>query len=261
MYLALIYNSGGGTALNTQIFCDFHDTGQGTVQARLLAALASSAVPFVMHAQRVRSNLVCCAGHADGVHEHHLDVRSSHSEFRRNELPGPPPAASAIRSAPSKSRRTRCTACRRCAPCRTFRSAGWHRFRRSWTPSCASSARRRSRIRTPAGSRRAWPTRSSRPCDEMLGGAHREPVRGGCVPGRRRHLAQHERQRGAREPRERASRRGARRVRARASERSRQHGAVDERRDPDGDTARRSRRARSARRVALGAARIARRER
>ena len=58
MYLALIYNSGGGTALNAQIFCDFHDTGTGTVQARLLAALASSTVPFVVHAQRVRSNLV-----------------------------------------------------------------------------------------------------------------------------------------------------------------------------------------------------------
>jgi hypothetical protein len=58
MYLALIYNSGGGTALNAQIFCDFHDAGQGTVQARLLAALARSTVPFVVRAQRVRSNLV-----------------------------------------------------------------------------------------------------------------------------------------------------------------------------------------------------------
>lgn len=58
MYIALIYNSGGGTALNTQIFCDFHDTGTGTVQSRLLGALASSAVPFVLHAQRVRANLV-----------------------------------------------------------------------------------------------------------------------------------------------------------------------------------------------------------
>jgi len=58
MYLALIYNSGGGTALNAQIFCDFHDAGQGTVQARLLGALASTSVPFVVRAQRVRSNLV-----------------------------------------------------------------------------------------------------------------------------------------------------------------------------------------------------------
>ena len=62
MYLALIYNSGGGTALNAQIFCDFHDAGQGTVQARLLGALASSSVPFVLQAQRVRSNLVAAQG-------------------------------------------------------------------------------------------------------------------------------------------------------------------------------------------------------
>ena len=33
MYVALLYNSGGGTTLNTQIFCDFHDDGQGTVQS------------------------------------------------------------------------------------------------------------------------------------------------------------------------------------------------------------------------------------
>jgi hypothetical protein len=62
MYLALVYNSGGGTALNAQIFCDFHDAGQGTVQARLIAALASSSVPFVVQAQRVRSNLVMSQG-------------------------------------------------------------------------------------------------------------------------------------------------------------------------------------------------------
>jgi hypothetical protein len=57
MYIALLYNTGGGTTLNTQIFCDFQDGGQGTVQSRLLAALSSSAVPFVMHAQRVRTAL------------------------------------------------------------------------------------------------------------------------------------------------------------------------------------------------------------
>lgn len=57
MYLALLYNTGGGTVLNTQIFCDFHDDGQGTVQPNLIAALASSAVPFVVHAQRLRTNL------------------------------------------------------------------------------------------------------------------------------------------------------------------------------------------------------------
>jgi len=58
MYVALIYASGGGTSLNTQIFCDFHDGGQGTVQSYLLPALAASKVPFVVHAQRLRSNLL-----------------------------------------------------------------------------------------------------------------------------------------------------------------------------------------------------------
>jgi hypothetical protein len=63
MYLSLLYNTPAnnaahGSGLNTQIFCDFHDDGQGSVQAYLLAALASSNVPFVVHAQRVRSALV-----------------------------------------------------------------------------------------------------------------------------------------------------------------------------------------------------------
>lgn len=58
MYVSLIYNTGGGTALNTQIFCDYTDNGQGNVQASLLNALASSSVPFVVHAQRVRTNLL-----------------------------------------------------------------------------------------------------------------------------------------------------------------------------------------------------------
>jgi hypothetical protein len=58
MYIALLYNTGGGTALNTQIFCDFHDDGQGSVQPNLLAALSSSSVPFVLHAQRVRSTVL-----------------------------------------------------------------------------------------------------------------------------------------------------------------------------------------------------------
>jgi hypothetical protein len=58
MYLSLLYNSGGGTTLNTQIFCDFHDTGAGLVQGYLITNLESSAVPFVVHAQRVRTNLL-----------------------------------------------------------------------------------------------------------------------------------------------------------------------------------------------------------
>jgi hypothetical protein len=62
MYLSLLYNSGVGTALDRQIFCDFHDAGQGTVQAGLLGALASSAVPFVVHAQRVRAEVILSQG-------------------------------------------------------------------------------------------------------------------------------------------------------------------------------------------------------
>lgn len=58
MFISLIYNTGGGSTLNTQIFCDYHDDGQGAVQANLLPALSSSSVPFVMHAQRVRGTLM-----------------------------------------------------------------------------------------------------------------------------------------------------------------------------------------------------------
>lgn len=58
MYVAMLYNSGGGTTLNAQVFCDFHDDGQGTVQPSLINALASSSVPFVLEAQRLRTNLL-----------------------------------------------------------------------------------------------------------------------------------------------------------------------------------------------------------
>jgi hypothetical protein len=66
MYVALLYGSAGATTLNTQIFCDFHDSGQGTVQSYLLPALAASGVPFVVHAQRVRSNLLISSGSPTG---------------------------------------------------------------------------------------------------------------------------------------------------------------------------------------------------
>jgi hypothetical protein len=66
MYISLLYNTGGGTTLNAQIFCDFHDDGQGTVQPYLLPALASSSVPFVVHAQRVRTNLLVSQGTISG---------------------------------------------------------------------------------------------------------------------------------------------------------------------------------------------------
>jgi hypothetical protein len=67
MYVALLFNlpannAAHGSGLNTQIFCDFHDDGQGTVQASLLSTLASSSVPFVMRAQRVRTALVLPTG-------------------------------------------------------------------------------------------------------------------------------------------------------------------------------------------------------
>ncbi len=64
------------------------------------------------------------------------------------------------------------------------------------------------------------------------------PVRRRRLPGRRRHVAQHERQRGAGQSRRRDPRRAARRLRARAPERSRQHGPVDQRRVPDRDAPR-----------------------
>ena len=51
-----------------------------------------------------------------------------------------------------------------------------------------------------------------RAADEVLGGALARPVRRRRLPGRRRHVAQHERQRGAGQPRRRAARRRARRV-------------------------------------------------
>ena len=55
------------------------------------------------------------------------------------------------------------------------------------------------------------------------------------LPGRRRHVAQHERERGAGEPGGGDARRRPRRVHAGPPERSREHGPVDERRVPDGD--------------------------
>ena len=48
--------------------------------------------------------------------------------------------------------------------------------------------------------------------DEILGGASPRSVRRRCLSGRRRHVAQHERQRGDREPCRRTARRSARRV-------------------------------------------------
>ena len=59
------------------------------------------------------------------------------------------------------------------------------------------------------------------------------PVRGRSLPGRRGHVAQHERQRGPGQPGQRTAGWRAGHVRARAPERSRQHGAVVQRRRAD----------------------------
>jgi hypothetical protein len=71
------------------------------------------------------------------------------------------------------------------------------------------------------------PTRSSRRADR--------PVHRGRVSSRRRHVAQHERQRGAGQSRVRDSWRREGRIPAGPSQRSRQHGTVHQRRVSDGD--------------------------
>ncbi len=77
--------------------------------------------------------------------------------------------------------------------------------------------------------------------DEVLAGRHRRRISARRLADRIGHADQHERQRGARQPRVRAPRRAARRGPARASERRRQPRAVVERRLPDGDERRRGR--------------------
>ena len=83
---------------------------------------------------------------------------------------------------------------------------------------------------------------SSRPpivraADEVLDGAVPRSVRRRRLPGGRRHLAQHERERGAGQSRRRDPRRAPWHLHARAPQRSRQHGTVDQRRVSDGDAA------------------------
>ena len=72
--------------------------------------------------------------------------------------------------------------------------------------------------------------------DEILSGVPRS-VRGRRLPGGRRNVVQHERERSDCEPRIGDPGRRAGRVRPRPSERPRQHEPVDERRVPDGDAA------------------------
>ena len=87
-------------------------------------------------------------------------------------------------------------------------------------------------------------TRSSPPPTRSLAGRYDERVPAGRLADRQRHPDQHERERGAGQPRQRAARRRARRGAQGPPQRRRQQGAVVERRLPDGD-ARRRRRARS----------------
>ena len=62
MYVSLIYDSRGTGTANTQVFCDFNDDGQGSVQASLIPALQNSSIGFVVQAQRVRSALLLTNG-------------------------------------------------------------------------------------------------------------------------------------------------------------------------------------------------------
>ena len=68
------------------------------------------------------------------------------------------------------------------------------------------AGRRASPTASSACSTTSAPTRSSRACEEIRGGALHDAVRRRRDPGRRRHLDQHERQRGHRQPRARAPR-------------------------------------------------------
>ena len=77
----------------------------------------------------------------------------------------------------------------------------------SWSPPWArSSSLRLGRTPSSACSTTGAPRRSQRPAEEVIGRAARRPVRRRRRAGRRRHLDQHERQRGHRQPGPRAAR-------------------------------------------------------
>ena len=97
----------------------------------------------------------------------------------------------------------------------------------------------------------------------LPGGARRQvprPVPGGLVPGRRRHLDEHERQRGAGQRRPRAERAQEGRVPVPRAARRPQHVAVDERLVPDRDQGRAHPAQRQADRRAAEAGRVVPRE-
>ena len=61
MLVSLRYNSGSGTGLNAQIFCDFRDDGSGVVQAPLAALWANSSTREV-YVSRLRTALLQVSG-------------------------------------------------------------------------------------------------------------------------------------------------------------------------------------------------------
>ena len=162
-----------------------------------------------------------------------MPTRTSSSATRRTRFP--PRTRSAGRSARAGGRLLR----------RPDATSG--RELRDQRADRAAGARHRDDPRQEGGGARQHragsPSRGHRPCHRE--GGRRGPRRSAArsvrrrhLPGRRRHLAQHERQRGAGQSRVRDPRRQAWRVHAGAPERSRQHGAVDERRLSDRDAAR-----------------------
>ena len=122
------------------------------------------------------------------------------------------------------------TASRRRAPSRTSPSAACARPPTSSPPRSSSRRPPPRPTRRSAGSTATVADAIVAAADEILAGGSARSVRRRRVSGRRRHVAQHERERGARQPRRRAARRAARHLHARAPERSRQHGPVDQRR-------------------------------
>ena len=114
---------------------------------------------------------------------------------------------------------------------------------------------RRARAARPGDRRRHQPGRGRDP----RGPAARS-IRRRRLSGRGRHVAQHERQRGARQPRRRDPRRAEGHLPARPPQRSREHGTVDQRRVPDGDAPLHPARAAGSAGVGGGARRGARRQ-
>ena len=132
-----------------------------------------------------------------------------------------PFGASAIRSASSRCPPMRTTACRPRAPSRTSRSAACAMQADLITATIlvkkAAAEANATLGRLDADVARAIVTAA----DEILERPASRSVRRRRLSGRRRHLAQHERERGARQPRRGNAGRAARHLRARAPERSR----------------------------------------